>query len=223
MFDCFFIILTILSISFLSILCLYPHFLSISPSLLASTENMAQEEGICIANTESVIHNAEDSKFDEIVLNLQEYKATAKVSYCFRLFFHYLHHRPKKGAVYKLCEDCPRIYCCRCAIICRRFLICQISFSTTRWFNRVRELPAAMTHVNARVRLMRVSCEFHVGLLRQECLVWEPHTRTHTRLVADEWCPHSPSANSAKWKTLVIAVRIALISGFQARQRALKR
>lgn len=63
LFDCFFIILFIPSLS-----------------RRASAENMAQEEGICIANTESVIHNAEDSKFDEIVLNLQEYKATAKVS-----------------------------------------------------------------------------------------------------------------------------------------------
>ena len=68
---------------------------------------MAQEEGICIANTESVIHNAEDAKFDEIVLNLQEYKATAKVSrppqslFCFDCFFIIFIIAPKKRAVYK--------------------------------------------------------------------------------------------------------------------------
>ena len=54
-------------------------------SLMEVFKNLAQEEGICIANTESVIHNAEDSKFDEIVKNLREYKTTAKVSY--QLFY----------------------------------------------------------------------------------------------------------------------------------------
>lgn len=67
---------------------------------------MAQEEGICIANTESVIHNAEDSKFDEIVLNLQEYKATAKVSPPFVLIVFSLSsssqkQRKKESSIYK--------------------------------------------------------------------------------------------------------------------------
>lgn len=51
-------------------------------------KGLAQDEGICIANTESVIHNAEDNKFDEIVHNLQSYKASAKVnSFLFLILF----------------------------------------------------------------------------------------------------------------------------------------
>lgn len=62
--------------------------------------------------------------------------------FCFDCFFIiFIIGRPKK-------ESSLQIVCVwiaenlllpLCAIICCRFLICQISFSTTRWFNRVRE------------------------------------------------------------------------------------
>jgi hypothetical protein len=46
-------------------------------------KGLAQDEGICIANTESVFGNADDSKYDEAVRSLQQFKATAKVSKSF--------------------------------------------------------------------------------------------------------------------------------------------
>ena len=55
-------------------------------SLMEVFKGIAQDEGICIANTESVAHNAEEFKFDEIVKNLEPYKQTAKVSYCSFIF-----------------------------------------------------------------------------------------------------------------------------------------
>lgn len=46
-------------------------------------KGLAQDEGICIANTESVFGNADDSKYDEAVRSLQQFKATAKVNMLF--------------------------------------------------------------------------------------------------------------------------------------------
>jgi len=45
-------------------------------------KGIAQDAGICIANTETVTNNAEDSIFDETVRSLQKYKS-AKVVACF--------------------------------------------------------------------------------------------------------------------------------------------
>lgn len=46
-------------------------------------KNLAQDAGICIANTETVFNNAEDDVLDAIVRTLIQYKSTARVVACF--------------------------------------------------------------------------------------------------------------------------------------------
>lgn len=52
-------------------------------SLMEVFKNLAQDEGICIANTETVFNNAEDDIFDSILDTLLKYKQTARVVACF--------------------------------------------------------------------------------------------------------------------------------------------
>lgn len=52
-------------------------------SLMEVFKSLAQEAGICIANTETVLNNAEDEVFDAVMRNLMVYKSTARVVACF--------------------------------------------------------------------------------------------------------------------------------------------
>lgn len=45
-------------------------------------KNLAQDVGVCLANTEVVTNNAEDEKFDEIVTSILQIKSV-KVVACF--------------------------------------------------------------------------------------------------------------------------------------------
>ena len=46
-------------------------------------KNIAQEAGICIAQTEQVFNNAEDEAYDTVLKNLLLYKSTARTVACF--------------------------------------------------------------------------------------------------------------------------------------------
>ena len=46
-------------------------------------KNIAQEAGICIAQTEQVFNNAEDEAYDTVLKNLLMYKSTARAVACF--------------------------------------------------------------------------------------------------------------------------------------------
>lgn len=46
-------------------------------------KNNAHEDGICIANTETLINNADDSAYDKTLRSLLQYKSTARVVVCF--------------------------------------------------------------------------------------------------------------------------------------------
>lgn len=52
-------------------------------SLMEVFKNLAQDEGICIANTETLITNAEDTVYDQVLDTLLKYKSTARVVACF--------------------------------------------------------------------------------------------------------------------------------------------
>lgn len=43
----------------------------------------AHEDGICIANTEPLINNADDATYDKTLRSLLQYKSTARVVVCF--------------------------------------------------------------------------------------------------------------------------------------------
>ena len=52
-------------------------------SLMEVFKNLAQDEGICIANTETLITNADDLVYDQVLDTLLKYKSTARVVACF--------------------------------------------------------------------------------------------------------------------------------------------
>jgi hypothetical protein len=52
-------------------------------SLMEVFKNLAQDEGICISNTETLITNAEDAVYDQVLETLLKYKYTARVVACF--------------------------------------------------------------------------------------------------------------------------------------------
>lgn len=52
-------------------------------SLMEVFKNLAQEAGICIASTEVVLNNAEDTIYDTVLKNLLLYKSTARAVACF--------------------------------------------------------------------------------------------------------------------------------------------
>ena len=52
-------------------------------SLMEVFKSLAQEKGICIANTETLIANAEDIVYDQVLDTLLKYKSTARVVACF--------------------------------------------------------------------------------------------------------------------------------------------